>query len=199
MKKDSAQEVLEFLRAPKDGKDYHASCREINLSRKINSDYHSRVSLEVGIFFWSYLAGLMDTDGSFSIERSIRRPSKANRQKSDLIKYRARLSLSMVSERAFIEIKNSIPFGVFSKVKARTALRGFAYRWSVSSRLEVIDCLKKLIPYLRIKSSQAMILLGFCRNYSPTKGVAKVPEEELHYRENVYKKMINENETGHLK
>lgn len=200
VKKDSAFEILEFLNHPKEGKDYCMSCKEINISRKINSSSAGVMpSLDVGIFFWSYLAGLMDTDGSFSIERSIRKPSTFNRQKNDLIKYRARLSLSMVSEIAFTQIKRMIPFGSFSKIKARSALRGFAFRWSVCSKSDVIECLKKLIPYLQIKSQQCLLLLDFCRNYTPTKGVAKVPEGEILYRDKCYNKMINLNENGHLK
>lgn len=199
VKFDSAEEVFECLNSPVEGKDYRHSSKMINTQRKTDFDKSKRMYLDLEGFFWPYLAGLMDTDGSFSIERSVRKPSLNNRQKNDLIKYRARLSLSMVSERAFFQIKRRISFGSFSKVRARSALRGFAFRWSACSKSHVIECLKKLIPYLQIKSQQCLLLLDFCRNYTPTKGVAKVPEDEVIYREKTYKKMIDLNENGHIK
>jgi hypothetical protein len=197
LKKDSANEVLEFLHSPVVGKDYYKSCKELNLNRKIeevNLDGIQRGNSE-DPFFWAYVAGLMDTDGSFSIERAVRKPADGNRQKNDLIKYRPKILLSMVSERSIRFILQNCPFGNLHIIKANSALRGNAFRFSISARGEAIEFLKRCIPYLQTKAVQAVKLLNFCRGYMPTNGLAKVPDEEKKYREDCYKEIVMLNNT----
>lgn len=200
LKKDSAIEVLEFLRNPVLEKDYFESCKKLNLQRKIET-----VSME-GIerknnnnpFFWAYVAGIMDTDGSFSIERAVRKPCTENRQKNNLIKYRPKILLTMVSERSIRYLLSNCELGGISILKANTALRGSAFRFSISARVEAIEFLKKCLPYLQIKTYQAIKLLNFCRGYIPTNGLAKVPEEEIVYREECYTEIMRLNNTPSL-
>lgn len=196
LKKDSAEEVLNFLNNPQERKDYYQSCKNLNLARKIDPVDLENIDRKTtdNSFFWAYVAGIMDTDGSFSIERSVRKPG-GNRQKNDLIKFRPRISLTMVSERSIRYILSNCEFGGFSIVNAKSALRGSAFRLSISARAESIEFLKKCIPYLQIKAFQAIKLLNFCRTYVPTNGLAKVPEEEIEFRENCYKEMIMLNNT----
>ena len=88
LKQDSATTMLEFLNTPIEEKDYYQSSKDLNLNRKIEqvvSGDIQRGSSEDS-FFWAYVAGIMDTDGSFSIERAIRKPADGNRQKNDFIK-----------------------------------------------------------------------------------------------------------------
>ena len=197
LKKDSAYEVLEFLDRPVEGKNYYDSCKNLNSSRK-TEDFSSK-SIDrknnENPFFWAYVAGIMDTDGSFSVERSVRKPAKGNRQKKDLIKYRPKILLTMVGEKAIRYILGNFEYGSFSVVRAKTALRGEALRLSISARGEAIEFLKKCIPYLQIKAIQAIKLITFCRYYSPTNGLAKVPEEEVKFREDCYREMIMLNNT----
>jgi hypothetical protein len=197
LKKDSAKEMLEFLVSPLEEKDYYKSCKDLNLNRKIekfNLENIRRGSNE-DPFFWAYVAGLMDSDGSFSIERAVRKPTDGNRQKNDLIKYRPRILLTMVSERSIRFILSNCPFGNLHVVKASTALRGSAFRFSISAREEAIQFLKKCIPYLQAKAFQAINLLNFCRGYMPTDGLAKVSEEEKRYREDYYNEIVRLNNT----
>jgi hypothetical protein len=197
LKKDSAKNMLEFLVSPVEGKDYYQSGKELNLNRKVG-----KVDLE-GIkrennedpLFWAYVAGLMDTDGSFSIERSVRKPENGNRQKNDLIKYRPKILLSMVCEKSIRFILSNCPFGNLHIIRAKTALRGNAFRFSISARNEAIEFLKRCIPYLQIKAIQAIKILNFCRGYKPTNGLAKVPEEEKKYRQDYYNEIVRLNNT----
>jgi hypothetical protein len=197
LKKDSAMELLEFIETPISSKDYYQSCKDINLNRKIETcDFSGIVRKNTDDpFFWAYVAGIMDTDGSFSIERSVRKPADGNRQKNDLIKYRPKILLSMVSDRSIKYILSNCECGGLSEVKATTALRGSAFRLSISARGQAIEFLKKCIPFLQTKAVQAINILNFCRNYNPTNGLAKVPEEEKEYRENCYKKIVMLNNT----
>lgn len=197
LKRDSAEEILEFLESPVHGKDYYASCRDLNLTRKMDNFSEKPVDRKHSDdpFFWAYVAGLMDTDGSFSIERSVRKPAPGNRQKKDLIKYRPKILLTMVGEKSIRHILSNIEYGGSSIVKAKTALRGCALRMSISARSESIEFLKRCLPFLQTKSIQAITLLNFCRHYSPTNGLAKVPEEESEFREDCYSKIVMLNNT----
>lgn len=200
LKQDSAFELLEFLTNPIDGKDYHQSCKDLNLNRKIESynfDNLHRQNNEDS-FFWAYVAGIMDTDGSFSIERSVRKPTENNKQKNDLIKYRPKILLSMVSEKSIKFILSNCTYGGLHIIKANSALRGSAFRLSIQARLDAIQFLKRCIPFLQIKSIQAIKILNFCRNYNPTNGLAKIPDNEKEYRENCYKEIIMLNNTPSL-
>lgn len=197
LKKDSAIELLEFINSPIKGKDYYQSCKELNLKRKINDFNFDNIERKNSddINFWSYLAGIMDTDGSFSIQKQTRTPEKGNRQKNNLIKFSPQIQLSMVAEASIKYILSNCEYGRFSIVEAKTALRGKSFRFCVSVRLHVIEFLKKIIPYLHTKSKQAMLLLKFCRNYIPSNKLAKVPEDEKQYREDCYNEMIMLNNT----
>lgn len=197
IKKDSALEVLEFINNPCVDKDYYQSCKYLNLKRKLsdfNFDNIERKNSE-DTKFWAYLAGIMDTDGSFSIQRQTRFPTKENRQKNNLIKFSPQIQISMVTEGAIKYILSNCEYGRFSIGIAKSALRGKAFRFCVSIRNDVIEFLKNIIPFLHTKSKQAMLLLKFCRNYIPTKELASIPEDEKQYREDCYNQMIMLNNT----
>ena len=87
------------------------------------------------------IRGIMDTDGSFSIERSVRKAGQ-NRQKNDLIKYRPKILLSMVSERSIKYILSNCEYGNLHIIKANSALRGEAFRFSIQSRPDAIEFLQ---------------------------------------------------------
>lgn len=206
IKKDSATALFEFLKSHEcnDGKESYlgdkaySQMKGLNLSRKIDSINLNKRSLTNSHdpCFWAYLAGLMDTDGSFSTGRYIRKPTEKNRQLNDLVKYKPIMQLTLVTGKAINYILGGCCFGNCYVVKARTSLRGIAYKFCVAKRPECIEFLKKIIPYLQIKIRQATILLDFCRNYNPTKNcTAKVPEDEIAYREQCHNEIVRLNNT----
>ena len=103
--------------------------------------------------FWNYFAGLMDTDGSFSLKRE-RRVSGC--------RYSPVISLTMVDHRALYKVIKNCIWGKVYHVKAGTARSGYAYRYGIFSLADTINFLKKLIPYLRLKKKQAEILYEYC-------------------------------------
>jgi hypothetical protein len=196
LKKDSAEKLLEFLSTDLIEHDFYQTCKDLNINRKIQSFTFEDLQRKPNecSYFWAYVAGIMDTDGSFSIERSVRKAGQ-NRQKNDLIKYRPKLILTMVTEKSIKHILSNCPYGGLSIVKAKTALRGSSIRFSIQSRSDAIEFLKRCVPFLQIKVIQAVKILNFCRNYKPTNGLARIPEEEKLYREKCYKEIIMLNNT----
>lgn len=191
LKHDSGIQMLEYLDFPIEGKDYFQDSKDLNHNRKIESYNFEGIERKTSNcpYFWAYVAGIMDTDGSFSIERQVRKPGQ-NRQKNDLIKFRPKLILSMVCDRSIKNILSNCEYGGFSIVKANTALRGSAFRFSIQARSDAIEFLKRCIPFLQIKAIQAVKILNFCRNYNPTNGLARIPQEEKDYREKCYNEIV---------
>lgn len=196
LKQDSSIQMLEYLNSPIEGKNYFQDSKDLNLNRKIESYNFENIERKTSdcAYFWAYVAGVMDTDGSFSIERHVRKPGQ-NRQLNDLVKFRPKLILTMVCDRSIKYILSNCEYGGLSIVKANTALRGSAFRFSIQSRSDAIEFLKRCIPFLQIKAVQAIKILNFCRNYNPTNGLARIPEEEKEYRENCYKEIVQLNNT----
>lgn len=134
--------------------------------------------------FWSYIAGLMDTDGSFSINRCRFSPS---------------ILLSMTDTRAINFLKNGCPWGNFCYIKANSCLKGACYRFSISSRLEAIFFLKKILPYLYVKNQVAECLLEYCESFISTQHRRLgVGDEELDRRRCYFEKIkyLNANQHG---
>ena len=141
--------------------------------------------------FWSYLAGIMDTEGSFSI-----RKGKAY-QDCKNIRFTPLIQLSMATFETMNFIRKNLSFGKICFPKAKTTQRGFVFKLYLVKPAECIEFIKKLLPFLKFKNTVAGILLKFCENYSPTRNKSKgVPLEELIYRESCYDEIINENKYG---
>lgn len=130
--------------------------------------------------FWSYIAGLMDTDGSFSLK-------KENRKSGGSINpvYTPTILLTMVDNRAIYYLMNNFVGGNLMLIKAKTTNNGFCYRFNITSRKVAVDFLKKCIPYLLIKKEIASKLLEFCEQVQIKSG-SKITQEQNLFRENYY-------------
>lgn len=131
--------------------------------------------------FWSYVAGLMDTDGSFSLKRENR---TSGGSKSPV--YTPSILLTMVDCRAVYKIMNNFIGGNLIIVKAKTTTNGFCYRFSITSRKSAIDFLKKCIPFLLLKKEVASELLYFCENTQRLNGIKQIPEDQILFRQKYY-------------
>lgn len=131
--------------------------------------------------FWSYVAGLMDTDGSFTFKKENR---TSGGSKSPV--YCPVISLSMVDCRAIYYLMNNFIGGNMMAVKAKTATNGFCYRFSITSRKAAAKFLKKVIPFLFIKKHIAQALLEACEAFCQMHGKGGVSKDELEIREYHY-------------
>lgn len=141
--------------------------------------------------FWSYLAGLIDTDGSLSIRRNMATVD------SKSLRYTPMIQLSMNDIAGLNFIKENCPYGRFSFIKAKTCINGIMNRWCVQPRDEVIEVLNRIIPYLKVKKDNALILLNFCKNFITTaQRSACIPQDQLDFREKCYQELVYFNKYG---
>lgn len=142
---------------------------------------------------WSYIAGLMDTDGSFSVKKQVQ--NKGTDVKNP--RYLPVISLSMVNLGSIDVIAQNCPYGKIYIPRNKWTKRGYHYQFGIYTRSDAIPFLKHLIPYMRVKKPAAEILLHFCENMKVTKSCRQgIPIEELKFRENCYLDIKNMNENG---
>lgn len=143
--------------------------------------------------FWSYFAGLMDTDGSFSIKKELRKSSKS-------AVYSPCIQLTMIDPKGINFIRQRCVVGNISTVKSRSAKAGICYRYAIHTRLDAVPFLESIIPYLKTKKSQAELLLAYCKEYVSTDHRrGGLCEDELSRRDLAYQHMIHLNKYGVFK
>lgn len=205
LKKDRAQLLLDFIEKNpfirgsnklseeilKDREADYIKMKFLNDQREVRfniSIRNSRVNSK-NECFWAYLAGLVDTDGSFSIK-------KENRSKVKSPVYSPSILLSMIDSRSIQYIRDNCEYGSIFNVKSKSASQGFCYRFGIYTKNECIDFIKRCLPYLTIKKIQALILLEFCEKYQSCGGPIGVTNEQNIIREDCYQRLINANKYG---
>jgi len=157
--------------------------KEFNENPSMHCDLNSRRQTSEDSLFWAYAAGLMDTDGSFSLKREIRKSKQ----------YAPVILLTMVDCRAIYHIMNNFVGGKSIIIKAKTAKKGFCYRFSINSREAAINFLTRCLPYLSVKKNIAQKLLEFCQITKVTKGCKGVSTADIQIRDQYYFDLIELN------
>lgn len=146
---------------------------------------------------WAYLAGLIDGEGSFIIQKtSVEKIHKSSRSKTP--KYLAYFCIGMVDKAPLDLIRDTIGMGkVYEEcVPDRRSI----FRIRFGGRVTLIPFVKELLPYLIVKKRQAELLLDFCQNWvTPDNEGGKrklVSDQELQRREEAYLKMRKLNAVG---
>lgn len=143
--------------------------------------------------FWSYIAGIMDTDGSFSLKKQV--INKGTHVINP--RYIPIISLSMTDISSINFIRENCTFGKLCIPKNIWTNSGIHYQFSIFRKQECIEFLRKIIPFLKSKKSQAETLLYFFQNVCNVKYCkGGIPSEELIFRESVYQHMIQLNQYG---
>ena len=143
--------------------------------------------------FWAYVAGMMDTDGSFSIKRQ-------NRNKGTQVinpRYIPCINISSIDTRALNYIRENCSYGKICNPKNKTSSSGFHYQFGIYSRKDCASFITNILPYLVGKKENAQVLLDFCVNAKNTKYCkVGISDEELLFRDNCYKKLVALNKYG---
>lgn len=196
LKKNQAKNLIEFINDSNDAEKKHMKMKSLNNDCLVDEGKvvkQARKNTE-DLFFWSYFAGILDTEGSFSIRRN--KPSCG----SICFKYNPMIQLGMASFAAMNYIRSNLCFGKVCFPKAKTTQRGFIYKMAIGKIDECIETINKIIPFLKFKTASAKELLNFCKNYTPIIHKQKgVPIEELEFRENCYQRLKQVNESGIVK
>jgi hypothetical protein len=146
--------------------------------------------------FWSYVAGLMDTDGSFALKKQVQ--NKGTDVKNP--RYTPVISLSMTDVKAINYIRENCCVGKLYIPKNKSTNAGFHYQFGIYTKKECTEFLKRVIPYLTSKKENAKVLLEFCEKSQNTKFCkAGISKEELNFRDLCYQKIVNLNKYGVLK
>jgi hypothetical protein len=130
--------------------------------------------------FWSYIAGLMDTDGSFSLKRQ--RQNKGTHVIN--ARYLPVITIAMTDVRAINYLRNNCNVGKLYIPKNSSTNAGYHYHFGIYTKDECKKFLKHVIPFLKSKKEQAQMLLDFCEKSANTKYCkAGISEKELAFRE----------------
>lgn len=144
--------------------------------------------------FWAYLAGIMDTDGSFCVKRQTKNgatPGVKNHRYSCVIQ------VSFAGCDAINFLRKGLPFGKSYIAKNKAMYNGFHYTWNISSKEDAIEFLQRIIPYLVHKKENAKVLLKFCKGFERTKSCIKgISAEQLQFRESCYQELVKLNKWG---
>lgn len=136
---------------------HYTRMKQYNSDRFVIPNFVSRdvVKIKADNKFWSYVAGIMDSDGAFSLART-------------LVKGRGTYSyvpvivLSQIDHRAIEYIYGGFRKGNRYLPNVKSCKAGVCYRYEVKGQQEIAEFLKNVIPFLRLKNKRAEILLKFC-------------------------------------
>lgn len=193
LKKGQAKCMLDFVEKRKDdcfseqdGERFSLNMKELNRNLVLENDSLKKQTTETTSdpCFWSYVAGIMDTEGSFSIKRE-----KAH-SGSISMRYNPVIQLTMVPAAVLNHIREKCSLGSFCVPKAKCTQKGYAYKMSIISKDECVKFLHRLVDYLRFKKGQLFTILNFCENYGSVKHCrGGIPKETLEFREEMYQQM----------
>lgn len=147
---------------------------------------------------WAYLAGLIDGEGSFIIQKTtVEKIAKSSRSKTP--KYLPCFSIGMVEREPLDLIQRTI--GAGKVYEERVPDRRSIFRIRFSGRLKLIPFITNLMPYLIVKKKQAQLLLDLCNDWTTSGRKSNgqrdvVSELELQRREEAYLKMRKFNAVG---
>jgi hypothetical protein len=134
--------------------------------------------------FWSYFAGIMDTEGSFTLKKE--KPHSG----SISIRYNPVIQLTMVPVACLNYIRENYSFGSFCVPKAKCTGKGYAYKMNLCGKEKCTNFIKKILPYLRYKNAQALLILKFFDEFTAVKHKrAGIPKEIIEIREDLYQQM----------
>lgn len=134
----------------------------------------------------SYLAGIIDGEGSISIE--IQSKSIRHNRKCDY--YSLRLMVVNTHLPLLEWIQNN--FGGTIRKRKKYENRRQCYRWNLCSH-KAAQVLKECYPYLIIKKNHAHVFIDFAITMS--RAHVRLSDELLSYRKELYLKLKNINKT----
>jgi hypothetical protein len=144
----------------------------------------------------AYYAGLFDGEGSFCI---CRQPSKTAKDGHENIYHHPLVRIGMTDGWILKEIHEFFGVGNFycEGVRKDRPTYKTMYRWNTGTREGCYEVILKLLPYLRVKKTQAELVLQFCKVWQNALVRKYVQDPEiLRQREELFRKVKQLNHTG---
>jgi hypothetical protein len=151
---------------------------------------------------WAYVAGIMDADGCFMIFKHKRKTKNRSTKRATVFpknveqwaySYLPGVKIGMIEPEAINFVMNDMGFGHMNIDGARKNRPNSKpiYHWYMRNKEHLIPFLEGIIPYLKVKKNRAELLLNFSKYLMTQKnpGYRGVPQSELDYREEIYRKI----------
>jgi len=106
-------------------------------------------------FKYSYLAGMVDGDGTVTITKQKQRKTFA---------YRPSISIHNTSKELIDYLCLTFEGSTFITCHPKDSNRKTIYRWRVMRTDKIVVLLEKMLPYLVVKKERAEFLLTFCKS-----------------------------------
>lgn len=140
----------------------------------------------------AYLAGLIDGEGSVSVNRT--RTGKSAKSCRRGFAYRSSLTITMTDMAVLKWAQKTTGVGAICKKKTARAKHKPAWAWAVWS-VEAADLLRELRPYLKVKRKQADNLITF-QSKMRRPGSNGLTDHEWEFREECRVKSLQLNKRG---
>lgn len=137
----------------------------------------------------AYIAGIVDGEGSIMIMRQASKSFMKQRAKSGCFHphFHPCIRVGMCEKVALDFIVETTKIGHVHTEKAYHHRRPM-FRWMARSRLDCLQFLKLIMPYLKVKKKQAELCIKFMENWVSSNGIRLTPEIQLE-RENAWLEM----------
>ena len=105
---------------------------------------------------WIWFAGFMDGEGTFTINSGIKRNGKTNKEYTRL---EPRISVSGNDKGIISHIAKVLNVTVKKRMQVN-----MLYTIDFKKQKKIVETLRKLIPFLKLKKKHALLLLIFCES-----------------------------------
>lgn len=138
--------------------------------------------------FWCYVAGLIDSDGSFTITRRNQHTHMVSPFYSPLIQ------IASINVKSLNYILENFTGGKVRVREAINAQTGFCYKYILTNYDHIFNFCKNIHAYLIVKKDQCEIMMNFCKNKKDIKKCKdRIPQEEIDFREECRSKIMQLN------
>jgi LAGLIDADG endonuclease len=143
---------------------------------------------------FSYLAGFMDGEGSFSIVKTFSVQRKRDGSKQKYVTYKCMVSVTNTNKEVMDWIAKTFGGKVLTgSNENRNPRYKTRYSWFRTSHEDIERFTLGILPYLIVKRKQALVALEFCKTYQADRIGTELGPEVNAKRDELRKEMMSLN------
>ena len=136
----------------------------------------------------TYLAGIIDGEGTIYLQRLIR---------NSYINWYPRFQIVNTNVNLMMWIHKTFGGHLYGKDRSNHN-KNWKYQYEWCTNRKIIDLLlPKILPYLIVKKEQAELMLEFRKTFVKKYGRSKIPKDIYEHREQIFNKIKNLNKRGY--